>query len=289
MMNEQIFTSDFLNKLERLSVHVTTLMSHGGAGNRKSKAKGMSVEFSDYRKYVPSDDFRRIDWHAYGRFKKLYVKLFMEEKEAIIRLFIDNSKSMSYGGKDMMALRLAGAFSYLALNHLDKVLLNPLHAGEQNVFLGQGKHAFGHYMHYLEGISFQGASSRLDNIKRMHVQGSGLSIIISDFFIEDEMEDIVKYLRYNHQQVLLLHVLSEEELNPQLDGRLKLTDSETMDEKNLMMTPQLLRKYKLALEKFQHHLKDISYKYDAHYVCVNARDSIEKIILEELLGSFVRV
>ncbi len=86
-MNEQIFTTDFfLNKLERLSVHVTTLMSHGGAGNRKSKAKGMSVEFSDYREYVPSDDFRRIDWNAYGRFKKLYVKLFMEEKRSCYTL-----------------------------------------------------------------------------------------------------------------------------------------------------------------------------------------------------------
>ncbi len=286
-MNEQIFTTDFLNKLERLSVHVTTLMSHGGAGNRKSNAKGMSVEFSDYREYVPSDDFRRIDWNAYGRFKKLYVKLFMEEKEAVIRLFIDDSRSMSYGGKDIMALRLAGAFSYLALNNLDKVLLNPMHSGEHNIFFGQGKNAFGHYMSFLQNMTFEADNTKLDRIKRMDYHGSGLSIIISDFFMEDQIEETVKYLAYNRQQVLLLHILSEEELDPQIDGRLKLTDSETGEEKNLVMTPQLLRKYHGTLEKFQRNLKDISFKYGAHYVSVNAADSIEKVILEELLGTFV--
>lgn len=286
-MKDTIFTSDFLNKLERLSVHVTNLMSHGMAGNRKSKAKGMSVEFSDYREYVPSDDFRRIDWNAYGRFKKLYVKLFMEEKEAIIRLFMDNSMSMTYGGKDMMTLRLAGAFAYLALNNLDRVLLSPMHGDQGDTFLGQGKNAFSHYLGYLQNMIFGGRYSAFDHMKQMSFHGSGLSIIISDFFMRDDVEEMVRYLVYNRQQVLLLHVLSGEEIDPPLDGRLKLLDSETGDEKNLVITPTLLRKYKKTLETFTNRLQEISYKYGAHYVRVNAEDPIEKVILEELIGMYV--
>ena len=72
-------------------------MSYGMSGGRKSSAKGSSVEFSDYREYIPGDDIRRIDWSAYGRLDRLYIKQFMEEKEGVFQIFVDASKSMAFG------------------------------------------------------------------------------------------------------------------------------------------------------------------------------------------------
>ncbi|GMQ60079.1 DUF58 domain-containing protein [Vallitalea sediminicola] len=286
-MNEQIFTSDFINKLEKLSISVKSIATYGLAGSRKSKAKGMSVEFSDYREYAPSDDFRRIDWNAYGRFKKLYVKLFMEEKEAVFRIFIDNSRSMSFNSKNVTALRLAAAFSYIALNNLDKVLINPLISNESNIFLGQGKNSFMKYISYLENISFDSHETSFSGLKKMNFNGSGISIILSDLFTDENIEDVIKFLAYNKQQILVLHILSEEETNPRIDGKLKLVDSETGQEKNLVMTPRLIKKYKENVKKFSNNINDICSKYGASYVNIKSTDSIEKVILEDLIGTFV--
>ncbi|GKX30127.1 hypothetical protein SH1V18_26070 [Vallitalea longa] len=285
-MNEQIFTSDFMSKLEKLSVCIKNTAAYGSAGSRKSKAKGMSVEFSDYRKYVPSDDFRRIDWNAYGKFKKLYIKLFMEEKEAVFNIFIDNSKSMAFYNKNRVTLQLAAVFSYIALNNLDKVLINPLVSNESNIFLGQGKNSFMKYINYLENIKFDAEKSNFVKLKRSHFRGSGISIILSDLFTNDELDDVIKFLTYNKQQILVLHILSAEEIAPTIDGRFKLVDSETGQEKNLIMTPNLLKKYNEKLEKYSNDINNVCNKYGASYIRINSSDTVEKIILEDLINTF---
>ena len=96
-MEQKLIDSNLLKKLESLKLNTTITLNQGYGGGRKSKSKGSSVEFSDFREYVPGDDFRKIDWNAYGRFKKLFIKLFMEESEANINIFIDTSKSMDFG------------------------------------------------------------------------------------------------------------------------------------------------------------------------------------------------
>ena len=91
------FDAEFLQKLERLTLPGTKLIQGGTGGRRRSKAKGSSIEFSDFREYTPGDDYRAIDWHAYARFERLFIKLFMEEREANITIFLDTSASMDYG------------------------------------------------------------------------------------------------------------------------------------------------------------------------------------------------
>ena len=93
-MKEKVFDGDFYRKLESISIKARMIMTEGAAGGRKSKAKGSSVEFSDFREYSPGDDFRRIDWNAYGRFDKLYfiisslvIFVFAAEKCIFVRLF----------------------------------------------------------------------------------------------------------------------------------------------------------------------------------------------------------
>ena len=130
-MQEKIFDDDFFQKLNTLKLSLNMRLNQGMSGARKSGAKGTSVEFSDFREYMLGDDIRRIDWNAYGRMDKLFIKQFMEEKEGIYHIFLDTSKSMDYGEpkKSRLALQIAGALSYLVLNNLDRVYVTQMSGG----------------------------------------------------------------------------------------------------------------------------------------------------------------
>ena len=127
-MEEKIFDGSFFRGLDRVKLVTRITMQGGRSGMRKSAAKGSSVEFADFREYVPGDDIRRIDWNTYGRMDKLFVKLFVEEREAYYSVIIDTSSSMDFGtpSKWVCAARLAGAISYMALNNLDRVRLSAI-------------------------------------------------------------------------------------------------------------------------------------------------------------------
>ena len=112
-----IFTKEYIAKLERLSIGLTERL---GAVGHSGSAKGSSLEFSDFREYIPGDDLRRVDWNGYGRFDKLYLKLFLEEKQAAVNLFLDTSKSMDFGGKIVMAKALAASLAYIAAGGGDR-------------------------------------------------------------------------------------------------------------------------------------------------------------------------
>lgn len=287
-MDEKIFDTEFLKKLNNISLNATISMDQGASGSRKSKVKGSSVEFSDYREYTLGDDFRRVDWNAYGRFDKLFVKLFMEEREAMVNIFVDSSKSMDFGEpkKSIASLRIAGVLAFLALNNLDRVCINSV--SERNLNKSQalmGKNMFNHCITYLQGLEFSGRTTLSEAIKRKELTARGISIVISDFFTEGDIEEIIKYLSFKKQQVILIQMLSPEELNPELSGELRLIDSETGLAKNVSVTAAVLKKYNMHLNSFTRRIKECSSKMGATYVQVSSSEPIEKILFEKFLGS----
>lgn len=283
-MSERIFDTEFLKKLDNIAINVRMLMSEGGSGNRKSRSKGSSVEFSDFREYVIGDDFRRIDWNAYGRFDKLFVKLFMEEQEALINIFVDSSKSMSYGTpkKSELSLRLAGIISFLALNNLDRVCINSINSEAvlQSTAV-TGRSMFDRCVSFLENIKFSGATDLNSCIKKKDLRSRGMSVIISDFFTSGGIEAAIKYLLYKKQDVFLIHVLSPEELKPELEGQVRLLDSETGKTMDVAVTPMLLRQYQAKLSEFTNQIKEYCSRLGASYIQVSSADSVEKIVFEQ--------
>lgn len=289
-MSGRIFDTEFLKKLDTIALNVRMLMLDGGGGNRKSRSKGSSVEFSDFREYVMGDDFRRIDWNAYGRFDKLFVKLFMEEQEAMINIFVDSSKSMDFGNpkKSELTLKLSGVLSFLALNNLDRVCINSLNKD----FIKQssavtGRSMFDRCISFLEGISFEGETDLNASIKKKDVRSRGMSVIISDFFTTGGIEEAIKYLMYKKQDVLLIHVLSPEELNPGLEGQVRLMDSETGRAMDVAVTPALLKQYHNKLNDFINNIREFCSRVGASYIQVSSADSIEKIVFEQFTGTGV--
>lgn len=285
-MGNGIFEPEFLKRLERLSLNMEKLIAAGSGGLRKSRAKGSSVEFSDFREYSYGDDLRRVDWNAYGRFEKLYVKLFMEEREAMVNIFLDCSKSMDFGTpkKSIMGIQLAAAIGFLALNNMDRLCINLLKDDtmfSSNVLGGRGQ--FDICAGILDNIQFEGTTNMDKAIKLKRLGGRGLSLIISDFFTQGSIEDLMKYLMFYKQDIVLLHILSPQELNPELQGQVRLKDSETGEMVDVDLTPSIYDKYKQTLNNFKFSLKEMTKKYGGAYVTVSSNDSLEKILFEDMI------
>lgn len=287
-MGYGVFDSEFLKRLERLSLNMEKLVAAGSGGLRKSKAKGSSVEFSDFREYAYGDDLRRVDWNAYGRFDKLFVKLFMEEREAMVNIFLDCSRSMDYGTprKSVLGTQLAAAIAFLALNNMDRLCINLLQDGSlksSRIFGGRGQ--FEGCAAFMDNIEFQGTIDMDKAIKGKRFGGRGLSLIISDFFTQGSLEDFLKYLTYHKQDIVLLHVLSPEELSPKLQGQIRLKDSETGEMVDVDLTSSIVDKYEKTLSSFTAGLKEIAKKYGGAYVNISSGNSLEKVLFEDMIAS----
>ena len=166
---EQAFNSEFYSKLRTLRMSIALSNAAGMSGGRKSKAKGNSVEFSDFREYMLGDDIRRIDWNAYGRFDRLFIKLFMEEKEGLFHVILDASKSMDYGVKNkaVAAKRLAGAISYIVLENGDRLFIDIMKDGGIETHRGMtGMQAFRKSIEILDREEFNGGGDFLDSVIR---------------------------------------------------------------------------------------------------------------------------
>lgn len=286
-MENTVFDKGFFDKLNTLKMSLNMRLSQGMSGIRKSSAKGSSVEFSDFREYMLGDDIRRIDWNAYGRTDKLYIKQFMEEKEGIFQIFIDTSRSMCFGEKQksVMALQIAGALSYIVLNNLDRVYINEMK--ENSLTKGKGLTggaAFSHVLNDLNRISFDGKTTLSKTILSRPIQMGGVSIIISDFLDEKGIDEALSYLAYRKQTIVLIQVLAKEELEVDYEGTLNILDVETNERVKITMSNATIKKYKEQLTRMQENLQTLARKYGAKYVCVRSDESLVNAMLHGFSG-----
>ena len=280
----KIVDSDFLKKLEAIAIKSKMLMNEGAGGNRKSRSKGSSVEFSDFREYSAGDDFRRIDWNAYGRFDKLFVKLFMEEREAFINIFVDCSKSMDFGNikKWDIGLKLSAIIAYLALGNMDRICINLMKDGGLRQSQPMtGRVSFDRCISFLENIEFSGSTDIYKCIKLKEFHNRGISVIVSDFFTPEGVEETIKYLLFKKQEVILIHVLADEEINPFMEGQVRLVDSETGNVRDIAVTPAVFKRYQQELKRFINTIKEYANKMGVTYIQVSSEQSIEKVVFEE--------
>lgn len=286
-MSERIFNEDFFKKLNKINMHINFKLSSGTQGGRKSKAKGVSVEFSDYREYAPGDDFRRIDWNAYGRFDKFFIKVFMEEREGVFNFFVDKSKSMDYGNENKKdtALKVVAALSYIALNNLDRVNISTMDNGDiQSIKSAAGNKAFQRILKELENIEFDGKTDITSSIKKRRLTPRGVSVVVSDFLNNDglkDLEDALKYLAFKKQDIILVQILSNEEIDPEFNNEITFIDSETGENVKMSLTPSLIKEYKNTLKSYKKSIEDITRKYGGKFISVNSSMEIEEIILGE--------
>lgn len=282
-MADKIFDDGFFQKLNTLKLSLTMRMNQGMSGARKSSAKGASVEFSDFREYMLGDDIRRIDWNAYGRMDKLFIKQFMEEKEAVYHIFLDTSKSMDFGDpqKSKLALQVAGALSYLILNNLDRVYVTQVQENALSYGKGlSGRNAYKKILAQLAGIRFDGKTTLAASITGRNISSQGCSIIISDFLDPAGIEPVLRYLKYKKQQIVLIQILAEQEVHITQEGSLNLIDSETGETVKVTVNRKMIEAYEQELTKLKSGLFRLARKYEAGYIFATTAEPIDRVLFD---------
>lgn len=281
----------FYDALVRLRLSIGHKSSMSMSGNRKSVQKGSSAEFSDFREYMPGDDIRRIDWNAYARLDKLFIKEYMEEKEAVVSILIDTSASMDYGEqkKSELALSIAAALSYLALSGMDRVVVYDMKRMANPYSVTGGKKGYPRLLKWLEQLSFEGAADIHTAIRQMALKGPGMTILISDFLTdsmvngpEDEIEKIMKYLDYRRQKTVMLHVMAEEELEIGLSGTYNLIDMESQEHLRITMNAEAIHDYQKGLKNFLNKLQQSCRRTGSSYVLCSTARELYQLIFEDL-------
>ncbi len=288
-MNKMVIDEGFLNQLEVLSMHVKDNVAGLFGGNHQSRRHGSSSEFDDYRDYEPGDDVTKIDWNAYSRFEKLYLKLYLDERRLHTRIYIDASRSMDHGKskKGEQAVKIAAAFAYLSICQTDKVSIytvkeDKIYEVAVNVI---GKEAFLSVVNKLNEIEFDGDSRISDAILPENVgYGDGMSVIISDFLTDNNFEDAVDYLVGKKRHTVCVQILSREELNPLVRGKVHFFDSENMERtyrKNIDRDVALA--YKMALEAVVSRIRNYCHSRNADYLLVPDDVTVAQIFLGEMV------
>ncbi|MDE6505094.1 MAG: DUF58 domain-containing protein [Clostridia bacterium] len=279
---------EFLQQLETLQTLIKNNVAGLFGGNHQTKSYGSSCEFSDYRDYMAGDDITKIDWNAYARFDKLYLKLYADERQMHTRIYIDASRSMAYGkgAKHVQALRIAAALAYLSINAMDKVSIYAIRDKkcEEIVTNLLGKDAFVSSIAKLNDVAFEGDSYISESILPTTVgYGDGMSVIISDFLTDNNFEDAIDYLTSKKRDILCMQILSKEELHPQVRGKMHLFDSEQASKsyrKNI--TKDIVKAYKLALEYVTQRISGYCASRGAEYMLIPSEQSVYKIFFERL-------
>ena len=286
-----MFDSEFYNTLSQLSLAMTHKSSMNMSGNRKSVQKGVSAEFSDFREYMPGDDLRRLDWNVYARLDRMYIREYMEEKEAVIMILLDTSASMDYGSnkKSELATMLAAVVAYIALSNMDRVVLIDTTDMMRPLSLGGGKKSFPRVIHWLENRRFAGESHLLEDVRKIPLHGSGVTVVISDFLQESLLEEenpsyekMLQYLRYRKQRPVMLQTLAGEELHIDMEGTRNLIDMETDGKLRVTMDAQAIEAYEQELTLLTDRLKKGCAACGGAYVLCDTMRELKKLIYEDL-------
>lgn len=262
--------AETLQRLDSLALVMRKATATGRPGQRRSPRAGSSLEFADYRRYAPGDDFRRVDWRAYARLERLFLRLFEAEENLTVTLLIDCSDSMHFGtpAKSALASSLVAALAYIALKCEDSVMLGAL-TDRLAAFrrVGSGKHAIWSVGEFLQRLPRAGATDlnrALYDLGRV-VTGPGLTIVLSDFLTPGGYEAGLRSLRQLRQEVALLQILAPEEIEPDLQGAWQLRDSEGFGSVDISITPDVLEAYRRRLLEYTRELASYAHAHGMTY------------------------
>ncbi|PKM49488.1 MAG: hypothetical protein CVV02_15780 [Firmicutes bacterium HGW-Firmicutes-7] len=280
MEKKNVLDQEFLDLLKTMVLKFNLSLKDGNLGGNRSKAKGSSVEFSDFREYVPGDDFRRIDWRALARFEKVYIKLFMEEREAPITIFVDKSKSMDFSLKRETAIKMAATFAFSSLKEYNSVSTIMFDQKASSYELNQkGQPAFARIINLLENTTFADDSDLYSVINSWQPRfKKGLTVLITDLMYDAKLEETMKLLTYKKQKIVLCHILSQEELYPELEGNLRLIDSETDEHMDILTGTDAVNLYAKTLSHYISTTKETCSKYKADYLLLNSAKPVEQLL-----------
>lgn len=265
----------FLRRLERLRVATRRNRAGTAVGARRSPSRGSSVEFADFRPYLPGDDLRRLDWNAYARLGRLFMRLYHDEQNATVHLLLDVSASMDSGGdanKLRWSKQLVGALGYVALAELDRVTVSAVAGsivGRTQTYSGVRNTL--RLFDDLAGIQTASGPTNLDAaLGSFRMRPAGPAILVSDLLCPGWGEAGIHALHVAGNEVAVVHVLSPEEEEPTIRGDFRLIDSETRERRDITADDSLLDRYRASLASWRKEIGDACHAQAIPYLPVRS-------------------
>jgi uncharacterized protein (DUF58 family) len=288
MASASLLDRDFLEKLERLTIHWQRSFAGLVGGHNRSRFPGSGQEFLDHRNFHHGDDLRAVNWRAYMRLEKLFLKMFQVEPRVPVRLLLDTSASMlAHGGlKFDYARKLAGALCYVGLVRLDTIEIQGFASRlMQRVISTGGRHRFFGVMDGLSALQASGATNYLASVREFIGTYSqrGLVIIISDFLDDQSCERALQYLTDYGHELMLLQLWADEDRVPPWTGELELRDAETGAGLKLDFDDDARRRYTLAFDEYSAGLQTMAMRSGGRYAGVATSQSLESVIFGDLI------
>ncbi|TET32327.1 MAG: DUF58 domain-containing protein [Planctomycetota bacterium] len=285
--NGTLFDSEFMRKLEYLNLIARKVLSGLFRAERQSHKKGVSLEFSDYRPYAPGDDFRYVDWHIYGRLDEFFLKLFREEENLCMYIFLDCSTSMDFGKvhKFIYALKIAAALSFIGMSNMDSVSVFPFSEALMDDISGlRGRGKVFDLFRFLEVLKPQGLTNMQQSLRAFthRSRRRGIAFVITDLFDIDGYSKAIKMLRFHKHEIYLIHVSDTTEREPTLHGDLKLVDSESEAERTVTITSAIRKRYRRAFGDFREEVENFCKKNEFGYVHADTQIPFDELILKVL-------
>ncbi|NJL72360.1 MAG: DUF58 domain-containing protein [Candidatus Competibacteraceae bacterium] len=285
---KDILDPALISKLDQLEVLTRKVFRGRQKGERRSRKKGQSVEFADYREYVPGDDTRFLDWNVFGRLERLYIKLFLEEEDLAFYVIVDTSASMNFGTpitKFEYARKLAAALGYVGLKNQDKVGISDVKERVATRFRPvRGKAQMAKLATYLLSLEPSEGTNLVTACRDFVIQNkqSGIVVLVSDFLDERGYEDALKHFFLREYDVYCIQVLSPEERDPKNFGHLELIDAETGERQEVTASEALIKQYKQTLENYCTGLRDYCTARGMTYLAATTDLPVETMLLAYL-------
>jgi uncharacterized protein (DUF58 family) len=301
-MADALLTPELLRRLEQFQLLAARRAKSSAKGERRSRARGQSVEFADYRTYVHGDDFRYLDWNLYGRLDRLFLKLYEEERELPVRIFLDASESMTFGEprKFDFARQVAAAIGYVALSGFDRVTVIPFPGPSGRTAEAQpssyemaargalrsvrGKKSAIQFFQNISALTAGGSADLNEALRRgaLEARQAGVAVVLSDFLEPAGYESGLTALVGRGFQVDLVQILAPDELSPTTFGDLRLVDSETGGLQEVTFGRYRMKAYQQTVQNFLQRLREYCQARGINYFTASSNTSLEELLLKQL-------
>jgi uncharacterized protein (DUF58 family) len=289
MASPLLLDREFLKTLEQVTLLCRTDLAGAMGAEHRSRTHGPGLEFTDYRRYSFGDDPRAVDWGAYLRLGKLFLKIYQTEQHIPVRILLDCSQSMDCEGADeskfLYAKRLAATFAYLALLHLDTVAIVPFAQRLQKpMVISGGRDRFWPVLQFLNGLKCEGGTDLLSTAKEFmgNFSGHGIVILISDFFDEHGCEQAVVMLRSAGHDFILVQVHSAEEQRPATGGEMILEDAETGARRTVACSRANTDLYERSFLEFSSRVQRLAQRNGGRYARAATHIPYQEFVLQSL-------
>jgi len=282
-----LFDNAVMNQIERMRLRPLRRLTNRSRGEHLAGKGGSSTDFADYRDYVAGDDLRYVDWNIFARLRRPYIKQFQHEEEMHVALVVDASSSMLYEDKLLRAKQLAAAFGIMGLLNVERVSAYAIHSQEGQPWRlppRSGRVRIRELLAFLEQIEGGGAvpiEKAIETMLRFH-RGRGVVILLSDFMTFGDVSRPMNMLYSAGLEVWGLQVLSHSEINPEVQGDLRLVDCETGDTLDITNASELISVYNDQREWLQQQLDTMCRRRSGRFTAINTTDTLSEILFDTL-------